>query len=235
MSIDPTRSGIKDIWNAFMCQGTSFSTNDIPLCHSTGSIPSDIITWDEAKQIHKKSISIDKEYRFPAYVCFYIDDQKFDGPKGIWNNPKNALNILRHFEGVITPDYSTYQDFPDPLKRYNTYRMRAYGNWLNKCGLSVINNIRWGTKETWTYCFDGIPMNSIVAIGTVGGSPRKKIDRNRFEAGLFEMVDRLHPRVIIVYGSANYPCFKSLAEQGIIIVPFQSKTAKSFERRNDYE
>ena len=33
------------------------------------------------------------------------------------------------------------------------------------------------------YCFDGIEENSTVAIRTVGGSPYKLIDRERFEKG----------------------------------------------------
>lgn len=36
-------------------------------------------------------------------------------------------------------------------------RMRAYGYWLGKNGIPVINNIRWGTPETFEYCFEGIP------------------------------------------------------------------------------
>ena len=44
-------------------------------------------------------------------------------------------------------------------------------------------SVRWGTEETFQYCFDGIPQNSIVAAGTVGGSPRKRKDRDRFETG----------------------------------------------------
>ena len=70
------------------------------------------------------------------------------------------------------------------------------------------NNVRWGTSETYRYCFDGIDTDSIVAIGTVGGSPRKYIDRLRFEEGLAELVRVLRPHTIVVYGSANYPCFE---------------------------
>ena len=91
--------------------------------------------------------------------------------------------------------------------------------------------MRWGTPETYKYCFDGIPKNSIIAIGTVGGSPRKLIDRKRFEDGLREMVERLNPHTIIVYGSAKYPCFEKLKKQGINIVAFSSETAKAFEGR----
>ncbi|MBQ0071809.1 MAG: DUF4417 domain-containing protein [Spirochaetales bacterium] len=55
---------------------------------------------------------------------------------------KSALKILRHFSGVITPDFSTNQDFPEAIKIYATYRMRAFGSWLGCEGIEVINNVR---------------------------------------------------------------------------------------------
>jgi hypothetical protein len=113
--------------------------------------------------------------------------------------------------------------------------MRVFGYWLGANGISVINNVRWGTPESYRYCFDGIDKNSVVAIGTVGGSPRKYVDRNRFERGLEELVSVLQPRTIIIYGSANYPCIEKLKERGITIIAFSSETAKAFERRRNNE
>lgn len=231
------RKGCKDVWNAFMCEGVYFSRNDIPYCHTSATeVPNDVITWEEAKAIYKKRIST-KEYDFAydAFVCFYLDDYKFDGPRGIWHDSKSALNVLRHFAGVITPDFSTYQDFPEPIKLYNTYRMRTYGHWLGKNGIAVINNVRWGTQETFRYCFDGIDTDSIIAIGTVGGSPRKHHDRKRFAEGFEELLKVLRPKTIVVYGSAEYPCFEKAKEQGIQIVSFKSQTARAFERRKNDE
>ena len=227
------RNGCKDVWNAYMLEGAIFSQNDIPFCPTTASIlPDKIITWEEAKQIYKKSLAKkDTDFWFNSYVCWYIDDYKFDGPYGIWHNSTNSLKILRHFAGAITPDFSTYQDFPEPIKIYNTYRMRAYGYWLGKNGIQVINNVRWGTEESYRYCFDGIPQNSVVAIGTVGGSPRRLIDRERFEMGLDVLVHTLNPKVILVYGSANYSCFRKLDEQGIKILSYPSHTALAFKKR----
>ena len=144
------RAGLKDVWNAFMLNGAAFTGNDIPLCPTTAEqLPSDIITWDEAKAIYKKH-RIKKEFNFKhdAFVCWYMDDYKFDSPRGIWHDYNFALKVFRHFAGVITPDFSTYQDFPEPIKLYNTYRMRAFGYWLGKNGIAVINNVRWGTSET---------------------------------------------------------------------------------------
>jgi len=164
-----------------------------------------IIPWDEAKRLYRNAMARgDKQFFYNAFVCWFIDDYKFDGPRGIWNNSAFVLKVLRHFAGAITPDFSTYQDFPEPLKIYNTYRMRVFGYWLGKNGIAVINNVRWGTSETWRYCWDGIPENSIVCIGTVGGSPRKLIDRKRFEEGLEELIRILQPHTILVYGSIQF-------------------------------
>ena len=235
--IKTSRAGLKDVWNAFMLEGAEFTSNDIPYCPTTAlRPPSDVITWDEAKAIYKKHrVKNDIDFKYDAFVCWYLDDYKFDSLRGIWHDYDFALKVLRHFAGVITPDFSTYQDFPEPIKLYNTYRMRTFGYWLGRNGISVINNVRWGTPETYKYCFDGIDQNSTVAIGTVGGSPRKYEDRIRFENGLNELVKALSPHTIVVYGSAHYPCFEKLKEQGIRILSFSGQMAKAFERRKNDE
>lgn len=235
--IKARRPGCKDIWNAAMVEGARFCRFDIPFCRTSAiTIPKRQVTWEEAKQIHRKHLSR-KEYDYyeDAFVNWYLDDYKFDGARGIWHDYKFVLKVLRHFAGAITPDFSTYQDFPESIKLYNTYRMRAFGFWLDRNGISVINNVRWGTPETFCYCFEGIPDNSIVSIGTVGGGPRKLADRDRFEVGLFKMVEILHPHTILVYGSANGKCFEEIRKQGIHIVSYPSKTSSVFERRKQHE
>ena len=228
------RPGCIDIWNAFMVEGADFTLgSDMPICPCTANdIPKNLISYVEAKHLHKTKIKSDPDYHVDAFVHFYIDDQKFDGPRnGIWVKPLDVLEIVRHFSGVISPDFSTNADFPDPLKRYNTYRMRAFGRWLAINGIAVINNVRWGTAETWDYCFDGIPYGSMVAIGTVASGIRKLENRPAFESGLFEMVFLLSPHTIIVYGSANYDCFRKLEEMGVRIVAYPSQTSLAFSSK----
>lgn len=233
LSSEPVpRKGLKDIWNAHMAKGATFKAYDIPFCPTTAKVlPDAIITWDEAVAIHRKQKKTNPYYHYNGFVCFYMDDYKFDGSRGIWHNYMYTLEVLKHFDGAITPDFSTCQDFPEALKIYQTYRMRLFGYWLGKNGVAVINNVRWGTPESWRYCFIGIPTESIVAVGTVGGSPRKFIDRERFESGLYIMVELLHPHTILVYGSSNYPCFDRLREMGITIIGFPSRTSLAFEKR----
>ena len=217
-----------------MVSGAKFSANDIPFCPTTAAaLPERIITYKEAKEEYRRQLRKgNKEFTSGAFVCFYEDDHGFDSILGIWFRSGQAYKILRHFAGITTPDFSLYQDFPLPLKLWNVYRMRAFGYWFGViCGREVINNVRWGTSETYWYCFDGIPKNSVVAIGTVGGSPRKLIDRPRFEEGLSEMVKRLQPHTIIVYGSANYKCFKELEKQGVNIIAYPGKKSIAYAGR----
>ena len=218
------RKNLKDIWwNAFMVKScTDWDTHDIPFCKTTKEeIPSDIITWKEAVTIYNKEIKINKDFHYSAYICFYIDDERFDSINGIWFNPYRALKIFEHFEGIITPDFSTYLDFPEYLKGWNTYRMRAFGFWCSTMGINVINNVRWDSLSL-DFCFLGIPKNSIVAIGTVASRLKYLKNREDFEQKLILMIETLQPRIIIVYGSANYPCFDSLWTMGIKIVAFPS-------------
>lgn len=232
-----TRTGCKDIWNAYMCQDAFYDSYDIPFCPTTATrLPEKIITWVEAKDIYRKNITKrNKNFYVNAFVCWYIDDYKFNLYRGIWHDSKFALKVLSHFAGAITPDFSTYQDFPEAIKIYNTYRMRAFGYWLGKNGIPIINNVRWGTPESYRYCFSGIPANSIISIGTCGGSPYKLIDRKRFEDGLDALVKILTPHTIIVYGSANYPCFQKLISKGINVFSYPSRKSQVFKLEALYE
>ena len=226
------RAGCKDMWNAFMVKGAIFSTNEIPFCPTTATdVPNDVISYVEARAMYNHDRKCNQTSLFTnAFVHFYIDDYKFDGKlNGIWNAPQQVAEVLRHFAGIITPDFSTYADFPIPLKLYNTYRMRAFGYWYGKLGGKVINNVRWGREETFSYCFDGIEPNSTVAIGTAASGLHKKCNRELFEVGFKEMLKVLKPHTIIVYGSANYPWFDNIRDH-IRIVSFKSETTLRWER-----
>jgi len=228
------RKGIVDIWNAFMLEKAELDPNtDIPICPTTArSIPNALISWRDAKRIHRKEmLRRNSQYHSDSFIHFYCDDQYFDGKlNGIWANPEKALHIIRHFAGIIAPDFSTNADFPDPLKRWNFYRMNTFGGWAGRQGVSVIANARWGTPETWPYCWSSLRHGDMVAIGSVASGLRKHENRERFVVGLHELVERVQPPTILVYGSANYDCFKQLAERGISIVAFPSDASRRFER-----
>ena len=222
-----------------MVDGARFiGREDIPFCPTTAyEIPKRIITYSEARRIYKKKLrGGNRNFKFDAFVGFYEDDQNFDTTGGIWFKWKYALRILQHFAGIITPDFSTNLDFPKPLRSWNTYRMRAFGYWYGKLGYQVINNVRWNDEESFSWCFHGIPKNSMVCIGTVASGLKKKENRPLFVIGIRKMMEALKPKIVLVYGSANYPIFDELRKEGVEIVSFMSQTNQAFKKGgNDHE
>ncbi len=111
--------------------------------------------------------------------------------------------------------------------------MRALGWYFYINKVPVINNVRWGTSETWEYSFDGIDTESVVCIGTVGSGLRCLENRFLFEIGFQEMIKILRPKIILVRGSVNYDVFKQAEKDGIEIIPFDSETCISFRKRGE--
>lgn len=229
------RPSLIDIWwNAFMVKDCrEWDINNIPFCRTLkDEIPEDLISWKEAKAVFKNNIKKDKNFINKDYIHFYLDDFLFDGIHGIWFDYNKAYEILKHFAGIITPDFSTYADFPLPLKWWNFYRMRAFGFWCTTMGINVINNVRW-SKDTLDICFKGIPKNGIVAIGAVASRLRYLKNRSDFEQYLIRMIEELQPHTILVYGSTNYDCFKNLWTSGIKIVSYPSRRNRNKANAGD--
>ena len=215
----------RNIYKAFMVEGAKFCWEfDIPECPCTAKVvPPRLIYYTDMR----------KNFYYSAFVHFYMDDYKFES---IWNHPQAALKKFRHCDGVITPDFSTYQDMPAALKIYNTYRMRAIGYWLGKNGIQVINNVRWGTPETYKYSFLGIPQKTMVCVSTVGCLDDKH-DEDRFIEGLEVMVETLNPVHILMYGKKGRNFFDKYIENGVPVTFYDPpKTHKvTFKTRTKIE
>ena len=236
--ISKIRPGLRTIWwNPTLVEDAIFDKNGIPFCPTIlGSCPKQIVTWPQAKSIYYQEIRNGNACFFSdAFVCFYIDDYKFDSKGGLWFSPDKAINILKHFRGIITPDFSTYSDFPKPLCLWNTYRMRAFGYYCGKKGLEVVNNVRGRTEDDFDYCFSGIETNSVIAIGTVGSGLKLIENREGFNCWIKEMVRILMPRTILVYGSSKYPIFEELSKAGIEIVSYEGETDHRFKGESLHE
>lgn len=52
------RTSCKDLWNAFMVDGTTFSSHDIPLCptYLPNGLPKELISFTEAKTLYNREI-----------------------------------------------------------------------------------------------------------------------------------------------------------------------------------
>lgn len=57
-------------------------------------------------------------------VHFFLDDYRFET---VWNRPFKALEALRPYRTLLTPDFSLYRDWPLTLQLWNTYRLFVDG------------------------------------------------------------------------------------------------------------
>lgn len=226
------KAGCKDIWNSYMVKDAIFSEHDIPICPTTAvSVPKEIITYAEAITTLNKHKD-KKDFFSDSYVCFYQHDIGFDGKRGIWAYPKKAYEVLRHFAGIIAPDFSTYQDFPDPLKRWNYYRMNAFGYWYGKlCHKNVIVNCRADFSSNYEYCFDGIQNDeSMIAIGTVASELRKKSNQKIFLNWIVKFIRLKRPKSIIIYGFLPNEIKKAFLDLNVKIYVYEARTNKDLKR-----
>ncbi len=207
------RNGCKDTFNTFLVENSTFDGSlEIPVINKEYSIPNQLIPFS-------KCIS-SREHN--CWVHFYEDDIMFER---IWNNPEKYLSILKKYNGIISPDFSLYRDFPLVMQQWNTYRNRAIGSWLQQNGIKVIPNVRFGDKRTYAFCCLGIEKGSVIAVGT-HGTIKNKVDRIIFAEGLDFVIKKIKPSAIIVYGSAPKEIFEKYSKD-IKIYQFDSDFSKS--------
>ena len=139
-----------------------------------------------------------------AAVCFYEMDRKFSE---LLTGADKYVDELRHFQAVISPDFSMHRDAPLAEQIHSLYISRAIGSYWQRRGLYVIPNIRWGSEDTYTasvlperVAFAGIEKHSIVAVGSYGCIKHRE-DRYHFQAGFAAMMETLEPETVLVYGA----------------------------------
>ena len=141
-------------------------------------------------------------------VHFYIDDYQFNR---IWTNIDKYTGILKKYGCILSPDFSIYNDFPTAIQIYNHYRKHYVGAYLQVNGATVIPTICWGDKETYEWCFDGEPIESVVSVSSVGCIKNQQY-KKMFLDGYKEMISRLHPVKIIFYGDIPDECTGNIVQ-----------------------
>lgn len=137
-------------------------------------------------------------------VHFFVDDYQF---LRLWTNPDTYINMLSGFQVVCTPDFSTYTDFPKAVQIFNHYRKHWLGAYWQSCGITVIPTISWSDEDSYEWCFDGEPVGGVVAVSSVGTQNDSEC-RRLFNAGFDEMVQRLQPSQIVMYGDIPDVCLE---------------------------
>lgn len=148
-------------------------------------------------------VSTTRKQRETTGVHFYIDDYQFER---VWNYPWRFSKTFNEFGAIMTPDFSTYLDFPKAVRIFNHYRKHWCGAYWQENGAIVVPTIEWGLPEDYNWCFDGEPEGGIVAVSNVGIMRSKEL-RENYMKGYKEMLVRLQPKEVLVFGHTfdDYP------------------------------
>lgn len=157
------------------------------------------------------------ERRADTGVHFFVDDYQF---ARVWNYPDIYLKSMRSYGCACSPDFSLYRDMPVALQIYNHFRKHWLGAYWQLHGISVIPSISWSTPDSYAWCFDGEPTQATVAVSSVGCLKQAESKR-LFSMGYTEMVKRLQPKQVMLYGQLPADC-EHLA-QVTTIPPFYGK------------
>lgn len=160
---------------------------EMPIIWNDGYVPEEMIAFKYAMQSKRHDVG----------VHFYIDDYQFER---VWNNPEGYVNLLSQFDCILAPNFSMYYDMPKPMKIWNTFRSRLIGSYYQQMGMKVIPSVVWNGTDTWDFAFEGIEKGSVVCVSTI--SIKKGAFLEDLKAGMAEMIRRIEPSFIMIYGGA---------------------------------
>lgn len=150
-------------------------------------------------------------------VHFFLHDYQFHR---LWDMPERYIPMLRRFDCVCTPDYSLYADMPKAMQIYHHYKKQWTGAFWQAHNMVVIPTVSWSDKESYSWCFDGVPHGGVVAVSSVGGL-KDKASCGRFMDGYEAMLDRLAPAQVLFYGKVPERIKEPVIELGSFQERFQ--------------
>ena len=139
----------------------------------------------------------EKQQKTDFGVHFFLDDYQFNR---LWNRPDKYIPLLSKFKYVLSPDFSMYTDYPKAMQMWKHYQKHWLGAYMELFGIKVIPTVGWSDKESFKWCFDGDPKNSIVAVSSIG-TQRTAESKKAFLDGYNKMLEVLKPTKILFWGN----------------------------------
>lgn len=184
-------AGERDFQNFLRLLDLELTENGIPILRGSvlkkGKI--DLIPFNYA-------LSTKKEDRKRKTVHFFLADYLFER---CWNQLDRQTQLLKQFRAVLQPDFSIYTDMPKAMQQWQHYRRMLVSAYWQSKGIRVLPTPRWSTPDSYEWCFEGMPTNSLVVVSSVGCSKKPEAKR-LFRIGYKTMLNRLTPSQIIWYG-----------------------------------
>ena len=211
--LNKDKKSCKDVFSAMMLSNADYVGNiEMPLIKPNSTEPTGLVPFSK----------INRCTDYNKWVHFYEYDYIIER---IWKYPNKYLNLLKQYDGVITPDFSLYRDMPLMMQMNNIFRSRMVGRWLQDNGIDVIANIRYGDKRTYKFSCLGVSKHSSISIGTYG-SMKENESRQILEDGLPIIINSIQPKSIIIYGTVSKMIEELCDTFGINLIVFKSEFEK---------
>ena len=213
---NPRNRRSHDELNELLLIGAELSKeHGFPIIRRTRSVPDRAIPFDKARARKDGT----------EWVHFFVKDAVFH-PMLV--DPFKYLSKFRNRKGIYSPDCSIIVGHPTYRNIAAIGKSREIAAAAIRAGFDVIPAPRWGTKDTWDICFEGIEPGGTVAVGTIGCTKDPEL-RSIFKEGIPELLRRLIPTTVVVHGPLREDVFEPILDAGIRIAHFPSETTLAKE------
>lgn len=119
------------------------------------------------------------------------------------------------FQCVLTPDITLGSGMNSWMKAHRVAYSRMTGVIWQKRGLVVVPTLRWNSINDLEFVCSGVPNQSVIAVSNYG-SRRDRELRRAFESGLPEVIARVSPSALIVFGDTRGPAFTDIPDTTLV-------------------
>lgn len=161
-----------------------------PLSQYKGTVPVSLIGFNESRSLYNKGIEVS------SCIHFFLYDNLFSC---ILNNPVKYTAMFLSSSCLISTDFSVYMNWTEHDRRQSVWRNQTLERLWRYNGINVITNVSWAGPDSYSYCFQFIPKNDVIAINSMGikGDP----DAVYFwHKGYDFVLSHLSPKLILRYG-----------------------------------
>jgi hypothetical protein len=132
-------------------------------------------------------------------VHFFLNDYKFEA---LWNNPKQYINLLQKYNGILMPDFSNYSDYPLSLNIFQMYRRFWLTRFFQENLIKVIPVPRINDLKNYENDLKPIPKNSMIALSSVRMLSKAQQDAKlEFIEEVKIILDYIEPKKVYWYGN----------------------------------
>lgn len=144
----------------------------------------------------------------------FAEDKDLDGR--VWSRLEQTTYRIQECQVVVGPDYSMFvEPYMDAFNRNQVRKSRLVTAFWQSCGLNVVPLASWGNVDSFKYCLEGLPSESIIALSAE--SCHKTIRSwNLWCYAVTTVCETLHPIKLLIYGD---PELKIPVDVPVMFIP----------------